>query len=692
MKRRLLIFITVCALIVHTLNAQTFAEKQKIVASDRDTSAYFGTSVSIYGNYAIVGAPSEDFDSIGNNELTTAGAIYVFERDIYGNWNWVKKITAYDRALGDNFGRYVSVYKNQVVVGAMYEDEDSLSGATEANAGSAYIYHRDKSGRWTWKQKITPPDRDINDLFGCSVSMDENYMVIGASNDEHDTAHMNAITNAGATYIYKKSGNSWNYFQKIIAWDRAIGDLFGSSVDICDNYLICGAPDEDEDTTGSNTLNDAGSAYIFKIDTLTQKAVFVQKLMAYDREADDNFGYAVAISENYAIVGAPNERHDTAGTNPINFAGSAYIFKRNPNNGKWSFLKKIVPSNRTEVSLFGKSISIEENKAIIGAPENASGGAAYIYQGDVQDYFHERQIILPSNAVIINRFGHSVSLSGNDAIGGAIAEDNDEQGNDNIPDAGAAYIFNACNESGFYRPDNIIANGDFETCLLDPWTVRIENDACMADAFLVNGECKFVPFEARELAANPWDIQIKQEFTPAQIGLLEIDTLYSFSFYARAESDHRPCHVYLGQNEDPWIPLIDNIAYFDREMKEYNYEFHAQVFASMKVSFELGTDNAPVYIDSVYLRKQVWPVNPAGTDSYFNNQVSIYPLPANDYLNVNVETGISISIYNHSGQQILQRISTRSPEIIDVSFLPEGLYILKLTGKNLTIVKKLIIN
>jgi hypothetical protein len=692
MKTRFFLIYTVLLIPTFPLIAQNFTEKQKIVASDRDTSAYFGSSAGIYGNYAVVGTSSEDFDSAGNNELENAGAAYIFERNIYGNWNPVKKISSSDREAGDNFGLSTAIYGNHTAIGSPAENTDSLFANPEPYAGSVYIFRRNSLGTWMQNQKISAPDRDDEDKFGYSIALNKDFMVIGASEDEHDTLHLNAMNEAGSAYIYEKQDSQWNFIQKIIASDRDIGDFFGSAAGISDKFIIIGAPDEDDDTIGGNALNNAGSAYIFEIDTGTSSVRFVQKIVASDRDADDYFGYRVGITNDYAVIGAFREQHDENDANPIVNAGSAYIFARNDANGRWNFLQKIVPSNRTEITNFGASVSIENNTIIVGASYINTKGAAYVFKRDVTGYFSESQILLPQNAAEINMFGYAVSLAGEDILISAPTDCYNTQGNDSIQSAGSAYIFNACSPSGFNRSDNIIVNGEFENCNLDPWTVSIENNTCMADAFLLNGECKFVPFDVRTSGADPWDIQIKQEFTPAQIGLFQIDTLYSFSFYARAESDHRPCHVYLGENEDPWTPLIDHIAYFDREMKEYNYEFHAQAFNSMKVSFELGLDDAPVTIDSVYLRKQVWPSNPLGTGSYFNDLVNIYPIPANDYLNVKVEAGTIISIYNPSGQQILQRISTQNPEIIDVSSFPEGLYLVKLNGKNQTAVKKLIIN
>ena len=147
---------------------------------------------------------------------------------------------------------------------------------------------------------------------------------------------------------------------KIVASDREASDRFGYSVAKSGNYAIVGANGEDPDASGNVRYN-AGSAYIFErtSGTWSQK----QKIVASDRQADDQFGYSVAISGNYAIVGAYGEDHDASDDNPLEKAGSAYIFERT--NGSWSQKQKIVASDREADDQFGRSVAIDGNYAIV---------------------------------------------------------------------------------------------------------------------------------------------------------------------------------------------------------------------------------------------------------------------------------------------------------------------------------------
>jgi len=151
-------------------------------------------------------------------------------------------------------------------------------------------------------------------------------LIVGAIGEDHDTTGGNTLSDAGSAYIFTFNLGAWSEVQKLVASDRGPNDNFGTSVAISRETAIVGAPLEDQDTSGANTLTDAGSAYIFKNNLGTWDEE--QKLTASDREADDYFGWSVAISRDYAIVGARLEDEDTTGSNTLNSAGSAYIFNK----------------------------------------------------------------------------------------------------------------------------------------------------------------------------------------------------------------------------------------------------------------------------------------------------------------------------------------------------------------------------
>jgi len=173
------------------------------VASDRDVYDLFGHSVSISDNYAIVGADWEDEDETGGNTYEKAGSVYVFKRNESGEWNEVQKIVASDRFIGDWFGSAVNISGNQLVVGTFYEDHDAMGANPLSDAGSAYIFQCDESGEWTQVQKIVASDRAESDFFGISAGISANHIVIGAVFEDEDASGENFLDAAGSVYVFE---------------------------------------------------------------------------------------------------------------------------------------------------------------------------------------------------------------------------------------------------------------------------------------------------------------------------------------------------------------------------------------------------------------------------------------------------------------------------------------------------------
>ncbi len=134
--KRSTLFIIALLFFSTSVMAQNFDEIIKAVASDRAVFDNFGYSVSVSGDYAIVGAPG---DNINVSEIN-AGSAYIFERDGSGMWTEVQKLVASDRAVGDRFGISVSISGDYAIMGAYLEDEDAMGGNFQDQAGSAYIF------------------------------------------------------------------------------------------------------------------------------------------------------------------------------------------------------------------------------------------------------------------------------------------------------------------------------------------------------------------------------------------------------------------------------------------------------------------------------------------------------------------------------------------------------------------------
>ncbi|MBC8377697.1 MAG: S8 family serine peptidase, partial [Planctomycetes bacterium] len=212
------------------------------------------------------------------------------------------KLTASDGYSSDLFGYSVSIDGDTVIVGAHQNDDNG------SNSGSAYIFQRNGT-IWTQQAKLTASDGYSSDLFGSSVSIDGDTVIVGAhQNDDNGS-------NSGSAYIFQRNGTIWTQQAKLTASDGYSSDLFGSSVSIDGDTVIAGAYGDDDNGSES------GSAYIYeKTGGSWTNATETVKLVSRDGAIGDRFGYSVGISNGLSVIGAYYD--DDQGTD----SGSAYVF------------------------------------------------------------------------------------------------------------------------------------------------------------------------------------------------------------------------------------------------------------------------------------------------------------------------------------------------------------------------------
>ncbi|MEG4584578.1 LamG domain-containing protein [Microcoleus sp. MOSTC5] len=324
-------------------------EVAKLQASDKETEDFFGYSVAISGDTAIVGAYQEDTGA------SNAGSAYIFQRKA-GRWDEVAKLQSSDKEIEGNFGNSVTISGDTAIVGAYRK-----SSTDWQREGSVYIFQRNAQDGWDEVAKLQASDKVRGGHFGYSVAISGDTAIVGAIATEYLT---------GSAYIFQRNAQGrWHEVEKLQASDKEIEDNFGNSVAISGDTAIVGAYLED---TGANA---AGSAYIFQRNAQGRWQQ-VAKLQASDKEPADFFGYSVAISGDTAIVGAYNE--DTGGNN----AGSAYIFQRNA-QGRWQQVEKLQASDKEPNDFFGNSVAISGDTAIVGAYNEDTGGndagSAYVF-------------------------------------------------------------------------------------------------------------------------------------------------------------------------------------------------------------------------------------------------------------------------------------------------------------------------
>ena len=223
---------------------------------------------------------------------------------------------------------------------------------------------------------------------------------------------------------------NWNERAKLTASDSAAADHFGYAVAISGDTVVIGAY-----TVDTNEQQNNGSVYVFihNGENWIQQA----KLTANDPAADDNFGAAVAISGDTVIVGTPND--DDGGMN----SGSAYIFVRDGAN--WSQQAKLTASDAATNDLFGWSVAMSGDTAVVGAHRNdtASGvdsGSAYVFVRNGTNWA-EQTNLMSNDLAADDAFGHSVAISDNTVVIGAWRDD------DAGSESGSAYVFVRSNTS-----------------------------------------------------------------------------------------------------------------------------------------------------------------------------------------------------------------------------------------------------
>lgn len=369
------------------------------ISADR----YFGCSVSVFGDYAIIGAD-------GDNQST--GAAYIFQRTGADSWAQQQKLTAGEYgAPSDRFGASVAISGDYAIIGVPYSDDDKKG----SNIGSAYIFKRE-GATWIQDAQIMAEDAAPNDFFGGSVSLYGDYAIIGSAyNDDNGSE-------SGSAYVFRREGSDWIQQTKLLPDDGASYDYFGVSVAISGSgsewYAIIGAHTHNDPFTNTSF----GAAYIFGLD---EDVNWVQqdKFMPDDSASGDQFGISVAISGTstsgwHAIVGADGD--DDMGSE----AGSAYIFARNKST--WTQQNKLTPPETSAGDHFGRSVAISGDYAIVGASgdddNGSNAGAAYLFHWTGGNWEQQEKRTEGTSGDL---FGDSVSISGSYAIAGAPGDSND---------------------------------------------------------------------------------------------------------------------------------------------------------------------------------------------------------------------------------------------------------------------------
>ncbi|RLD58283.1 MAG: hypothetical protein DRJ05_08285 [Bacteroidetes bacterium] len=328
------------AYIFHKEN-DTWSETQKIFASNSTEITWFGESVKIHGDYAIVGAVDSDGPA--------KGAAYIFHNN-NGTWEEMAILLAGDGEDLDFFGRSVSIFGDYAIVGAYGDDDGGL------NAGAAYIF-QNQNGIWAEHIKLIPENPNENDFSGADVDIYEDYCIIGSPSSFSDSI--------GYVNIYQNNNGLWTKQALLTASDGEDQDSFGLSVCINESGVLIGASYDDYSS---------GSVYYFKKpETGWENMTETQKIIAPDVVSNAYFGDALSIDGNSAAIGAWEDGDYNL--------GAVYLFSLN--NDNWEFEEKITADDSDTGDGFGSSVALSEDYLFIGSRSNDGyayeAGSVYIY-------------------------------------------------------------------------------------------------------------------------------------------------------------------------------------------------------------------------------------------------------------------------------------------------------------------------
>lgn len=356
----------------------TQTELQKLTASQSGVT--FGDSFALDGDTAAITADGGEAED-GRN----VGLVYVFNRRHTGKWAEQQRIIHMDSGEGDGFGGSIGLDGNILLVGASADQENGT------NSGATYVYKRGSDGIWIEQQKLIASDGIAWDFFGGAVAVDGDTALICASM-------------RGFVYVYTRDGKGiWTERQKLTVSDG----YFASSVDIDGDTALIGAQHDDENGTSS------GAAYVF---TRGADGMWTehQKLTAVDSQEHDRFGASVSMDTITAVIGAAVSEY-------LDRPGSAYVFVRQV-DGLWIEKQKLTASDGEPADLFGGSVDVDGDVAVIGAMNHdylgTNSGAVYVFTRSKSGVWKEQQRLVRSDGGEHDQFGSIVAVDSGVALVG----------------------------------------------------------------------------------------------------------------------------------------------------------------------------------------------------------------------------------------------------------------------------------
>ena len=364
----------------------------------------------------------------------------------------------------DFFGTSVSISGELVLVGSPQDD----FGPSAADVGSVFVYHA-PTGQELHRIQMTFPAS--GELIGTSVALDGTLGLVGAP-------YKNEQAYVGRVYVVDAAAGT--VLGEYTASDGDIGNHYGNAVDLDGTVGLVGS--YFDDVNGARS----GSAYLIDVTTGAE----LHKLVPGDGGTYDYFGWSVAIRGNLALVGAPGA------DDGVNDLGAVYVFDVTTGEELLKLASPPPPQVTHLTSWFGASVDLHDAVAVVGA-QYVTGhtGAAYLYDTGTWTLQHT---LGASDGTFGDEFGRSVSLDGARVLVGATHHDAD-----GFADAGAAYVFDDTSGAELAQ----LTSPDGASSAHYGGAVAIQGDLGVVGANnvtgLMSGEDQGAVF-VHDLAGGPW--------------------------------------------------------------------------------------------------------------------------------------------------------------------------------------------
>jgi hypothetical protein len=281
-----------------------------VTASDGAAQDEFGFSICLDGGTLAVGVP---FDRVGT--LVDAGSVRVFVRD---GLSWPAEATLTmgigNEAENDQFGYSLSLDGNTLAVGVPFDDVNLFL----VDSGSARIFVRSGSV-WSVQQALVA-SAAAGDLFGLSVSLDNNTLAVGAP-----SANVGANQNQGSVSVFERSGAIWTQRVGLTAGDGTPDDTVGDSVSLSGDTLAIGMPFDDVGATfAQGSVRIFGNYRVFN-DTTNVGFTSLASAIAGSTAGSRLIVGAPAFAEADGIIDASQKRFNFVAVEPIALSSTALM-------------------------------------------------------------------------------------------------------------------------------------------------------------------------------------------------------------------------------------------------------------------------------------------------------------------------------------------------------------------------------